>query len=412
MSIPLQFESQSVSGVTHPGVARKAGERLRILHVTSYFGRGGAEMGILKLIRGLGEDEFEQEICTTRGFDEDFATSQISLDKLHSAGTHRQKYQFPLFRLSRVIRRYRPHVVHTRNWGGLEAVLAARFSAVPVVVHSEHGYEVDMFAGLPIRRRLLRRILYPFADAIFAVTRELRNFHAAQAWVMPKTIKVLYNGVDTDRFQASDETRIAIRKEFGFADKSFVVGSVGRLVAIKDHRTLLQAAGILAEKGLDIRVFLVGAGPEMPRLQSMASGILEGRVVFAGDSDRVAELLNAMDAYVLPSLGEGMSNTLLEAMASSLPAIATRVGGNTEIIESDEHGWLFSPGDIAVLAESLSKLAENRSLGWRIGQEARNRVCTAFGLDRMMENYRALYVDLAIRRGVAAGRMEATHVRN
>jgi sugar transferase (PEP-CTERM/EpsH1 system associated) len=412
MSIPIQLESQSVTGSARPDLPTGCGERLRILHVISYFGRGGAEMGILKLIKGLGEGQFEHEICTTRGFDPEFAASHFSLGKVSSAGTEEKAYQFPLLRLARIIRRFRPHIVHTRNWGGLEGVPAARISAVPVVIHSEHGYEVEMFGGLPLRRRMFRRAMYPLASIVFAVTRELRDFHAAQAWVRPQSIKVIYNGVDTIRFRPSEQLRMATRRELNIPDSSFVVGSVGRLVTIKDHRTLLHAARSLAESNIDVRVLLVGAGPEMAALQSQASGALAGRVTFAGDSDRVPELLNAMDIFALPSLGEGMSNTLLEAMASSLPVAASRVGGNSEVIESEDHGWLFSPGDVGTLVRILSRCEQDRKLGTEIGRRARIRVTSVFGLDRMMENYRSMYLDLAAKCRVPDGRMDIAHVRD
>jgi len=386
-------------------------DRLRVLHIISYMGRGGAEMGILKLIAGLGEG-FEHRICTTRGFDTDFVRSSFSEEKMYFAGTSDLKLQFPLFRLARILRRYRPHIVHTRNWGAIEAVAAAKLAGVPVVIHSEHGYEVDMFAGLPVRRRLFRRAAYAMADAVFAVTRELRDFHACQAWIHPERIGVIYNGVDTKRFAPSRETRIAMRRKLALPEESFVVGAVGRLVPIKDHQTLLKAAALLSGSGIDVRVLLVGSGPERERLQGRATDALEGRVCFAGDSDRVAEMLNAMDVFVLPSLGEGMSNTLLEAMACGLPVLATNVGGNPEIIENNVNGCLFAPGDAEWLASKLKLLARDPALIHQLGTAARNRAIESFSLSRMLETYRSFYLDLAARGRVAAARTDTADVRN
>jgi len=172
------MERNIVSHAVLTGPTPEDDNRLRVLHVISYMGRGGAEMGILKLIAGLGEG-FEHRICTTRGFDADFVRSSFSEGKVYVAGSSDLKLQFPLFRLGRIMRQYRPHIVHARNWGAIEAVAAAKLAGVPVVIHSEHGYEVDMFAGLPMRRRLFRRAAYAVADAIFAVTRELRDFSCA-----------------------------------------------------------------------------------------------------------------------------------------------------------------------------------------------------------------------------------------
>jgi sugar transferase (PEP-CTERM/EpsH1 system associated) len=410
MQTQAQIERDPSSPAVLTGTAPEASGRLRILHVISYMGRGGAEMGILKLIAGLGEG-FEHRICTTRGFDTDFVRSSFSEEKMFVAGTAKLKLQFPLFRLARIMREYRPHIVHTRNWGAIEAVAAARLAGAPVVVHSEHGYEVDMFAGLPMRRRLFRRAAYAMTDAVFAVTRELRDFHARQAWIRPERMDVLYNGVDTRRFAPCQETRLAMRRELGLPEDSFVVGAVGRLVPIKDHQTLLKAAALLSARGIDVRVLLVGSGPEREKLQAAASG-LEGRVCFAGDSDRVPGMLDVMDVFVLPSLNEGMSNTLLEAMASGLPVLATNVGGNPEIIEDNINGCLFSPCDVEWLANKLQLLARDPALIHQLGTAARNRAIESFSLSRMLESYRSFYLHLAARRQVAAARTDTAHVRN
>ena len=387
-------------------------DRVRVLHVVSYMGRGGAEMGILKLVAGLGDAQFDQRICTTRGFDAEFVRSRLPEEMLYSAGSAELRLQFPLFRLARIMREFRPHIVHSRNWGALEAVVAARLAGVPVIIHSEHGYEVDMFAGLPLRRRLFRHAAYAITDGIFALTRELRAFHTAQAWIPPQRMGVIYNGVDIAHFAPCTASRVAMRRELDLPQDSFVLGSVGRLVPIKDQQTLLRAGAALAEGGFDVRVLLVGSGPERKNLERFVTGSLSGRVCFAGDSDRIPEMLNAMDAFVLPSLGEGMSNTLLEAMACGLPVLATGVGGNPEIIEDDQQGWLFTPGDVASLTEKLKHLASNPALIHQLGTAARRRATEFFSLDRMLENYRSFYLNLATRRGIAGTRMDTAHVRN
>jgi sugar transferase (PEP-CTERM/EpsH1 system associated) len=412
MHIQSQIERELPSRALADNGSPVYTERLRVLHVINYLGRGGTEMVVLKLIAGLGDTGFEQRVCTTRGFDPDFVRSRLPESKLSVAGTPEDRLQFPLFCLASIMRKYRPHVVHSRNWGGLEAVLAARLAGVPVVIHSEHGYELDMFEGLPLRRRLFRRASYAMADAVFAVTRELRDFHARQAWVRPQSMGVIYNGVDTQRFAPSKETRVSERRKLGLPDESFVVGSVGRLVPIKDQATLLKAAAVVAADGVDIRVLLVGSGPERHILEGFCTGSLAGRVCFAGDSDRVPELLNAMDAFALTSLGEGMSNSLLESMACGLPLLAARAGGNPEVIDEEKTGWLFAPRAVQELAGRLKLLAQNPQLRLQLGTAARARAVESFSLNRMLENYHSLYTSLAVKRGVAAAKMEPAHVRN
>jgi glycosyltransferase involved in cell wall biosynthesis len=303
--------------------------------------------------------------------------------------------------LARIIQSYKPHVVHSRNWGALEAVPAARLAKVPAVVHSEHGYEIGGLAGLPRRQRIFRRVAYSMTDAVFTVTEDLRDYHARQAGVAVERIRVIANGVDTVRFAPHPEKRLRVRRDLGIPPDAFVAGSVGRLVKIKGHDTLLNAVQQRRATGSEAWVLLVGAGPELERLQQIANGpLLAGRVVFAGASDQVSDLLNAMDVFALPSLGEGFSNTLLEAMACGLPSLATCVGGNSEVMGREGLRWQFAPGDFEELAKHLEVLERDAGLRKAVGLFARERAVTRFNLDLMMNSYCNLYTSITERRGV------------
>jgi glycosyltransferase involved in cell wall biosynthesis len=152
---------------------------------------------------------------------------------------------------------------------------------------------------------------------------------------------------------------------------------------------------------------VVGQGPELPALQRQARETVElsNRVVFFGASDQVEELFNAMDVFVLPSLGEGMSNTLLEAMASALPVVATRVGGNPELIDDGLDGFMFTPGDAVGLADIIERALLDGASRERFGAAAREKVVQEFSLQRMVANYRDLYTSLATRRGIGIARL-------
>lgn len=370
---------------------------IRILHVVNRLDTGGTEYGVLKIMSGLGDDCFVHGLCTLRGFTPKLSAHPVLRQRLFVAGHSQDGLQFPLFRLARIIRTFRPDIVHSRNWGGIEAIPAARLARVPVAIHSEHGYELEMLSGLPTRRRLLRRGVYSLVDKLFAVTRDLQQFHAKQAWISPDRIGVIYNGVDTRRFRPRPELRLNLRAELGIPADSFVVGGVGRLVPIKDFLTLLRASASLIRCGVNAYVLLVGSGPEMPRLQEYIkeSAEIADRIFFLGSSDRVPDVLNAMDAFVLASVCEGMSNTLLEAMACGLPSVATSVGGNPEVVEENRTGWLFSPQDINGLAERLSALAARRELRAQLGEAARKRILQSFTLEGMLNRYKDLYCSLA-----------------
>jgi sugar transferase (PEP-CTERM/EpsH1 system associated) len=355
------------------------------------------------LIRGLSEGLFEHRLAALRGMDPRLEGVPLPGGKLLTTGKMRSGLQFPLFRLVKLIRTYRPHIVHSRNWGAIEAIPAARLARVPVAIHSEHGYELDMLRGLPKRRRVFRHAVYQMADAVLAVTRELRDYHAREAWVSPERIRVIYNGVDAVRFCPRPELRAFLRRRFSLPEERFLVGTVGRMVPIKDHPTLLRAIAMLLNRGIDAHAVFVGSGPEFQHNQRLVTSSIElrGRVTFVGDSDEVPELLNTLDAFALPSISEGMSNTLLEAMAVGLPVIATRVGGNTEVVEDGRFGWLFESGDAETLASSLALLASHEELRRRYGAAARQRIMERFSLKGMLESYSRLYLELASRRGIS-----------
>jgi len=377
-------------------------ERIRILHVVPRLGLGGTEKGVLKVIRGLDEAGFAHRICAVRGIDTDFAEREGIAAEAYSADSQREDFQFPLFRLKKIMQEFRPHIVHSRNFGALEAVLAARLARVPVAIHSEHGYELGILQGLPLRRRVLCRCFYGMADAIFTVTDDLRTYHAAQSWIPARRFKVLYNGVDTERFCPNPQSAALVRAELGVPNGRFLVGSVGRLVAIKDHKTLLRASESLLLRGLDMHVLLVGAGPEMQNLQQYVakSNSLRERVTFAGASDRVPELINAMDVFVLPSICEGMSNTILEAMACGVSAVVTQTGGNAELIEEGRTGYLFPPGNVEKLSTLLSRLAESSATRREFGASGRQRAVGQFSLAVMIQRYHEIYTQLASSKGV------------
>lgn len=402
MSAALTTRETEAAPDTSAGPPRASQSALRVMHVVNRLATGGTEHVVLQLIGGLGGEAFEHRIAALRGRDPALDHVPLPGGELLLAGDESARFQFPLFRLARLMRAWRPHIVHSRNWGTIEAIPAARLAGVPVAIHSEHGYEIEMLAGLPIRRRLFRRAAYGMADAVFAVTRELRDYHARQAWLHPDRIGVIYNGVDTRRFAPRPEEHVRVRERLGVPAGRFVVGTVGRMVPIKDHPTLLRAAEILVHGGADVHVLLVGAGPELERNQQIvkASAALAGRVTFTGASGDVPNVLQSMDAFVLPSISEGMSNTLLEAMATGLPVIATAVGGNPEIVEKDRSGALFRPGDAESLAAHLKQLAESEEFRRERGAAARRRAEERFSLKRMLEDYSQMYRTLAARRGV------------
>src|ERR1700722_4664710 len=363
------------------------------MHVIGTLGHGGLEQGVLKIATGLDPARFEQTICTIWSLDympprQDIRVIPPNLSAKNPGFITRD--------LLSLFAQERPHIVHSRNWTSIEAVLAARLARIPVVVHSEHGRDVLPLSSEPLRRQLFRRLCYRLADRVFAVSKELKKDFVFALGISPDLFRVIYNGVDTKLFSPGGEERNTKREKLGISGNTVVVGSVGRLDVVKDHATLLRAAEIAVKQGSDLHVVLVGDGPQRPPLEQLLQTMptLRSRIAFAGRTFEVAQWLRGFDIFALPSVFEGTSNTLLEAMASGLPVVATRVGGNIELFEEDKSGLFFEVHDFKGLAAHLVRLAASPRLRQTFGSAARSHVEEVFPLEKMISNYSAMYAEL------------------
>jgi len=367
-------------------------KRLRIIHVLHRMGAGGTELALRRVVAGLDPERFENIICTVAPFaplTEDVPTVGARFVSLQRSG---RKTGSLVADLARLFRRERPDIVHSRNWGAIEAVVAAKLAGVPRIIHSEHGRDIHTMNGDPWRRRAFRRFCYALADQVFAVSRELGEHYAAQVGLPASRLGLLPNGVDTGKFRPDAEARLRMRQQMGVGSDEIVAGTVGRLDPVKDHATLLSVAEQLAAQ-TRLRFVIVGGGPEHERLSTRiaASPSLRKRVHLAGETTRPEDWLNAFDIFVLPSLSEGMSNTVLEAMAAALPCVVTSVGANPDLVDDGDSGFLVEARDSGAMADRVLKLATDPQLRSTFGKRGRLKVETQFSLARMLENYARLY---------------------
>ena len=294
-----------------------------------------------------------------------------------------------LLRLARELRRLRPALVHTRNWGGLDGVIAARLAGLPVV-HGEHGWTMDDPDGLSPRRLRLRRWLNRWVREYTCVSAEMERW--LRGIVGDRRVSQIYNGVDARTYAPSPD-RGSVRRELGIAADAFVVTICGRLDPIKDHVTLLRAFAALLEADAGARLLVVGDGPERKRLEGQAgTGVL-----FLGNRTDVPAILGDTDVFALTSLNEGISNTILEAMASGLPVVATRVGGNGELVEHGVSGSLVAPGDRVAITAVLLAYRRDRERRLAQGAAGRRRAVERFPVAAMVEAYQRVYLRAASR---------------
>lgn len=377
---------------------------IRIMHVVEALGvGGGVENGIANLIERMDRGRFEHVLCAVFHLGAQVGRYPADRVRVVCLDQKHRKLSIQVGPLAQMIRELKPDIVHSRNWGAMEAVIAGRWAGSCSVVHSEHGIEMNPSAE-PRRRGWVRRVAFEMADRVFSVSIQLRDMLARRTGFPSRKIAVIHNGVDTERFRPDASAGRQFRAERGIADGEFCIGCVGRLNRIKDYPTMLRAAEVFSQSGAAWRLFIVGGGEELGALEEFAAALpaLNGRVHFLGAIDRVPEFLNAMDAYVLPSLCEGISNSLLEAMAAGLPVVVSDTGGNPEVVVDRESGLLFPVGDFQRLADQLSELQSRRELRGQLGQQALRRVREQFSLSAMVERYEEMYGSLA--RNRAAGR--------
>lgn len=379
-------------------------ERPLVMHVVYSFGVGGLENGVVNLINRLPESEFRHAVVALTECDPEFCrridrpVELISLRKPPGHG-------FKLFgRAYRLFRERRPAIVHTRNLAALEMQAPAWAARVPVRIHGEHGRDVSDPDGSNRRHLWARRAYAPFVTQYVAVSAELEKYLTDAVGIRPERVLRICNGVDHRKFSPT-----ASRPEPADADgERFVVGAVGRLQTIKGHATLIDAVDRLVRAEPDKRAFVrlrvVGDGPLRADLERDAAARGLGDVVeFLGERDDVPRLLRTFDVLALPSLAEGISNTILEGMASGLPIVATAVGGNPELVDDGRTGRLVPAGDAERMAATLSEYLNTPQLKLRHGREARADVERRFSLEGMVERYRQLYRSLlAARRGATA----------
>lgn len=369
---------------------------IRIMHVVDGLAQGGMENGLVNLINRLDPGRFEHVVYAVRCLGPN--ADRLPKDRVRVMHLGKKDSGLPLQMgaLARAIREVGPDIVHSRNWGAVEAVVAGKWVGSCALVHSEHGLESNASAKEPWRRICFRRLAFGLADKVLCVSHQLKDLYARRTGFAAQKITVIHNGVDSRRFRPDPQARERVRQELGISFDEFCIGSVGNLYPIKDHMTLLRAAEKLAAASENWRLLLVGEGPEISKLQAYVSAHPEWRkrVSFLGSSSRVAEMLNAMDVYVLPSINEGISNSLLEAMATGLPVVATATGGNPEVIHDEDSGRLFPVGDSGRLGEILLELQRSPDLRVRLGSQALRRVAGDFSLDSMVENYARMYQSL------------------
>jgi len=375
-----------------------------IAHVIYQLAVGGLENGLLNVINRMPEDRYRHAIISLTDYT-DFRNRiknpNVEVHVLHKRPGKDLRLYWKLWRL---FRRLKPDVVHTRNLATLESQLPALLTGVPYRIHGEHGRDIHDVDGTSKKYQLLRWLFRPLIHRYVALSLDLKRYLREQIAVPEAKISQICNGVDTERFMsASAQAKAVLPGDFAGADK-IVIGTVGRMEAVKDQTTLVHAFVRLVQehpRGREsLRLIMVGDGAlREPARSILEVAGLEHIAWLPGEREDVPELLGAMDVFVLPSLAEGISNTILEAMASGLPVVATDVGGNHELVDQNKTGFLVPRSDPVSLADAIRVYADDPDLRRLHGASARRRSEDEFSIDTMVQRYQHIY-DALLNTGV------------
>jgi sugar transferase (PEP-CTERM/EpsH1 system associated) len=374
-----------------------------IAHLVFRFDYGGLENGIVNLVNRLPRERFRHTIVCLEGYNEDYARRLERKDvRVISIGKRPGKDLSSYLRMWRVLRKLQPTITHSRNLGTLDQQWIAMAAGVPIRVHGEHGWSPDDPQGLKPSNLRLRRLCKPAIHGYVAMSQHIERWLVERVGVEPPRVRQLYSGVDSARFQpdASDAADAPWRAGRGHGtdhDPCIVIGTIGRLDPIKNHAAVLRAFTRArgAPGGDRLRLVIVGEGVERPRLEQIIAEAGLGQTVWlTGARADTPHLLRTFDVFVLPSLNEGISNTILEAMASQLPVLASKVGGNPELVVEGLTGALYSASDEQALAALIGRYAGDERLRRIQGEQGRERAVRHFSLEAMVRRYEQFYDDL------------------
>jgi glycosyltransferase involved in cell wall biosynthesis len=359
---------------------------LRVMFVITIMPVGGAETLLVELIRRLDRRRFAPELCCLKYLD--VLGEVLAREVPTFTGLLAHKYAFSVLpRLTRLMRQRQIDAVVTVGTGGDKMFwgrLAARWAGVPVICSALHS------TGLPDRVERLNRLLAPITDAFIAVAEPHARYLADHEGCPARKVRVIPNGVDVERFRPR-EPNPALREELGLPSTAPVVAIVAALRPEKNHELFLRAAALVRQQLPAVQLLIIGDGSRRPALESLAEQLsLTAATHFLGTRHDVPELLSLVDVVALTSHMEANPVSILEAMASAKPVVATRVGSVPETVIDGQTGYLVAPGDASQLADRIVSLLKDPVRAAAMGRAGRESVVSGWSIQRMVEGYESL----------------------
>lgn len=371
-------------------------DRLRVLQFLTVFGIGGTERQVLNLVRGLDRSRFGVEVaCLNRwgALLPEIEATGVPITEYKTTSLYNHTAVWNQMKFVNHLRRRDIEIVHTYGFhSNVFAIPPARLSRAAALVASIR----DTGEHLTPMQRRVEKLFCRLADCVVTNAEAVRKRLINEGYA-PEKLVVIHNGIELTRY-ARKPAEGGLHRELGVSSNTPLVAVFARLNELKGIEYFLQAAAGLIERFRDVRFLIVGDGASRPELEKCAERLgLSKHVIFLGFRLDVPTLLSEISVSVLPTLSEGLSNSLLEAMAASVPVVATRVGGNPEVVKGGVTGLLVPPRDAEALARAIAQFLEQPLLGTRFGLAGRERVIKRFALEQMTQATELLYERLITR---------------
>jgi glycosyltransferase involved in cell wall biosynthesis len=393
-----------------------APDRIRVLRVIARLNVGGPAIHVSLLNAGLDRRRFECQLVSgsenpgegsmlyyarARGVEPILVPEMVGQAAFGPRDISALRALVPL------VRRFRPHIVHTHTAkAGFLGRVAARIARVPVVVHTYHGHVLSGYysRGLTLALRRMEQTLGWISDCLIAVSDRVRDDLVGFGVARRERIRVIPLGLDLDPFFEADAARGAFRQEVGLSPDHLVVGIVGRIFPIKNHRLFLDAAARVAAREPAARFVIVGDGQLRAATETHARDLgLESRVLFTGWRADLPRICADLDVLAVSSNNEGTPVSAIEAMAAARPVVATSVGGLADLLQDGITGRLVPPGEADAFADAVLELLGDPARRARMGEEGRRVAHERYRAERLVRDVAALYEELLAARGVTPG---------
>lgn len=370
-------------------------EIVHVLHVIETLDIGGAECVVADIVNNM-HSNIKSSICCFKHIGEVANRINPDVDIFSLDKKEGNSLSLP-FRLAKIMREKKIDAVHTHNWGVFcESIFAAVIARVPVRIHMAHGGLLDhqgTVGGL-VKKRIRRQLEFTaalFCDKIIAVSEDLKKLLIREIGINGQKIITLRNGIKIR--SVNNLVKESIYTQLGRNKKEFIVCFVGRLAVVKNVPFLLSALDEICALHPHVKLLVVGDGPEKNSLMNTVNvRKLMDNVFFLGARNDVRDILSICDLFVLPSLSEGISISLLEAMSMKVPVIATNIGGNAEVIENNETGILVELNNVIALKNAIKLFMNSQEKRRQFSEKAYKRIHLNFNIDKNIEAFLAMYL--------------------